>query len=269
MPRIGVVYEDRFYLIMEIISSTKNQFVKLAKSLQDKKFRNETGLFLVEGINLLKDMPDSVKIKYLFSTEARIDELLSIFSSSNESGVFNTRAQVYNVSEEIIEYISDTKTPYGILAVCEIPKPEFKMPKGNAILLDGVTDPGNIGTIIRCAAACDFKDVYLLETADLYSPKVVRSTLGGLFRVNTHVIDIEKARELIKNTNSFVLDMDGQNVLENPVAGPVLLIAGSEAHGVRDEFKQSAQKKISLPMKNGIESLNVAVASAVAMYQIK
>ncbi|MCQ2409175.1 MAG: RNA methyltransferase [Clostridia bacterium] len=253
----------------DIISSTKNQFVKLAKSLQEKKFRNETGLFLAEGINLLKDMPDSVAVEYIFATKQRMDDLSSIFSSEKSSGLFNTRAQVYCVTDDVMQYMSDTKTPYGVLAVCRIPDKKFSMPEKNAILLDCVTDPGNIGTIIRCAAACDFKDVYLLDTADIYSPKVVRATLGGLFRVNTYVIDIDEARELISSTESIVLDMGGENILEKKVEGPVLLIAGSEAHGVRDEFLGLAKKTYSLPMHNGIESLNVAIASAVAMYQIK
>lgn len=258
-----------FYYNMEIISSTKNQFVKLARSLQEKKFRTETGLFLVEGINLLKDLPDTVETEYLFSTEDRLDEANSIFSTSKISGFINTRAQVYCVSEDVMQYISDTKTPYGILAVCKIPNKKFSVNENNAILLDGVSDPGNIGTIIRCAAACDYKDVYLLDCCDLYSPKVVRSTLGGLFRVNTHVISLEEARELIDKKTSAVLDMNGDDIFEKKLSGPVLLIAGNEAHGVRDEFKQNATYKLSLPMKNGIESLNVAVASAVAMYQIK
>lgn len=253
----------------DIISSTRNQFVKLAKSLQEKKFRSETGLFLAEGINLLKDMPDSVTVEYIFVTKQRMDEFSSISSSERSSGLFYTRAQVYCVTEEVMQYISDTKTPYGILAVCRIPERSFRLPEKNAILLDGVSDPGNIGTIIRCAAACDFKDVYLLDTADLYSPKVVRATLGGLFRVNTYVINAEEAEELISSTQSIALDMNGENILEKKVEGPVLLIAGSEAHGVRKDFLDLAGKIYSLPMHNGIESLNVAIASAVAMYQIK
>lgn len=258
----------------EIISSTKNQFVKLAKSLHDKKFRQETGLFLVEGINLIKDMPASVGIKYLFSTQSRAVELDEILHRNLKeedtlvsSSIAYTRAQVYYVTDDVMSYMADTVSPYGVLALCEIPKMAYKKPEGNAILLDGVTDPGNIGTIIRCAAACDFKDVYLLECADLYSPKVVRATLGGLFRVNTYIVKKEEAFELVESTNSAVLDMDGQNILDKKVQSPILLIAGSEAHGVREEIKSKAKKVYSLPMKNGIESLNVAVASAVAMYQ--
>lgn len=255
---------------MQIITSTKNQYVKQARSLAKKKFRDETGLFLVEGTNIIKDMPVQVEVEYLLATEQRADEterFCASYSSKNSSVLAFTRAQVYYVSEEIMQYVADTVSPYGLCAICKMPKREFAMPKGNALILDGVSDPGNLGTILRTAAACDFLDVYLLDTADIYSPKVVRATLGGLFRVNTYQIDEKTALELMSNTNSCVLDMGGKNILENKPKAPVLLVAGNEAHGVRDALKKSAKNTYSLPMKNEIESLNVAVATAVAMYQ--
>lgn len=259
---------------MQIITSTKNQFVKEAKSLAQKKFRNQTGLFLVEGINLLRDMPSSVQIKYVFATEQRKEEVEEILSSKSSYSNTNatqsvdfTRAQVYYVSDEVMHYIADTVTPYGICAVCTIPKAEFCVPSGNALLLDGVSDPGNLGTIFRTAAACGFCDVYLLDTADIYSPKVVRATLGGLFKVRAIEVSLDEAISLMRNTNSAVLDMGGQNILTNKAVSPILFVAGNEAHGVRRELRQEAKNVYSLPMKNDIESLNVAVATAVAMYQ--
>ncbi len=252
----------------QIITSTKNQYVKQARSLAQKKFRNETGLFLVEGINLIKDMPSTVQIEYAFATLQRQEEAMSIFGAErNGADFFYTRAQVYYVSEEVMAYIADTVSPYGICAVCKIPVLPFAMPKGNALLLDGVSDPGNLGTIFRTAAACDFCDIYLLDTADIFSPKVVRATLGGLFKVRAYEIDEAQAIELLRNTNSAVLDMDGANILENKPKNSVLLVSGNEAHGVRDVLRKEAKRVYSLPMKNQIESLNVAVATAVAMYQ--
>ena len=138
---------------------------------------------------------------------------------------------------------------------------------GNSLLLVGVCDSGILGTILRTAAACDFSDVYLLDTADVFSPKVVRATLGGLFRVRLHDIDENTALALMNDANGAVLDMGGENIFENKPSSPVLLVAGNEAHGVRDCLKIAAKHTYSLPMKNEIESLNVAVATAVAMYQ--
>lgn len=259
---------------MQIITSTKNQYVKEARSLSQKKFRESTGLFLVEGANLIKDMPSSVKVRYVLATLSREKEVNAKFFSDEKEcnekamqSVAFTRAQVYYVSDEVMQYVADTVSPYGICAVCEIPESEFRMPCGNALLLDGVSDPGNLGTIFRTAAACDFCDIYLLDTADIYSPKVVRATLGGLFKVRATEINIEQAICLVKSTNSAVLDMNGKNILTDKATSPVLFVAGNEAHGVRDELRKEAKTSYSLPMKNNIESLNVAVATAVAMYQ--
>lgn len=244
---------------MEIISSSQNQYVKLAKSLNEKKHRNFAGLFLIEGKNLLKDLPPHVEIEFILTTKERLDEANALANAH--------AAKVIVATDGIVKSVADTLTPYGIVAVCKIPSTEFAPPTGNAVLLDGVADPGNVGTIFRTAAACDFKDIYLVDSADIYSPKVVRATLGGLFKVNAHVIDAEVAKDLIKSTNSAVLDMDGENLLSTKIDKPILFIAGNEAHGVRQEFRSIAKKTYSLPMQNGVESLNVAVATAVAMFR--
>ena len=245
---------------MEIISSAQNQHVKLAKSLLEMKFRKETGLFLAEGKNLLKDLPDCIRIEYVFSTEQRFEEASLLHARHEGSSLFV-------VTDSVMQSLADTKTPYGIVAVCKIPSAVCEAPKGNAILLDGVADPGNVGTIFRSAAACGYDAVYLVDSVDVYSPKVVRATLGGLFRVKFYVIDVETAKALIQSTNSAVLDMDGENILTASIEKPILLIAGNEAHGVRDDFARLAKHTYSLPMQNGVESLNVAVAASVAMYR--
>lgn len=244
--------------MIETISSTKNQFVKQARSLAQKKFRLETGLFLAEGANLIKDMPEWVEVERVFATSTRIKECERFLSSKTD---------VYIVDDDVMNFISNTVSPYGIVAVCKIPSVDFQMPTGNALLLDGVSDPGNAGTIFRTAAACGFCEIYLLDTVDIYSPKVVRSTLGGLFKVKACTIDENQAILLVKNTNSAVLDMAGENILDAKVYTPTMFIVGSEAHGVREVLKKEAKTVYSLPMKNDIESLNVAVATAVAMYR--
>lgn len=264
--------------MFEIITSTQNKIVKDTKRLAEKKFRNLTGLFLLEGVNLIKDLPSDVQIEYFLATEARMGELADLiishkpsdaagFDAQAEDGLNFTRARVYCVSDEVMKSISDTVSPYGIAAVCRQIKREFVLPSGNALLLDRVSDPGNLGTIFRTAAACGFEDIYLLDTADIYSPKVVRATLGAMFKVRFYEIDLSQAETLVCGTFSAALDMDGENILQSKPETPVLLIAGNEAHGVSEELKCKAKKAFCLPMKNNIESLNVAVAAAVAMYQ--
>ena len=246
---------------MEIITSTQNQFVKQVRSLRDKKFRKQSGLFVVEGGNIFKDMPDGLSVEYILATEERLDEVQKL--------IFSTRVCVYVVSESVMKSLSDTVTPYGLIAVLKTPQVEFSMPKGNALLLDGVSDPGNMGTIIRTAAARGFEDIYLLDCVDVYSPKVVRATLGGLFKVRLCEVDESEAIDLLDNLNSAVLDFGGEDLTKAEINSPILIITGSEAHGVRDSVLAHSKRILTLPMTNGIESLNAAVATAVAMYQTK
>ena len=246
---------------MEIITSTQNQFVKQVRSLRDKKFRKQSGLFVVEGGNIFKDMPDGLSVEYILATEDRLDEVQKL--------IFSTRVCVYVVSESVMKSLSDTVTPYGLIAVLKTPQVEFSMPKGNALLLDGVSDPGNMGTIIRTAAARGFEDIYLLDCVDVYSPKVVRATLGGLFKVRLCEVDESEAIALLDNLNSAVLDFGGEDLTKAEINSPILIVTGSEAHGVRDSVLEHSKRILTLPMTNGIESLNAAVATAVAMYQTK
>lgn len=246
---------------MEIITSTQNQFVKQVRSLRDKKFRKQSGLFVVEGGNIFKDMPEGLSVEYILATEERLDEVQKL--------IFSTRVCVYVVSESVMKSLSDTVTPYGLIAVLKTPQVEFSMPKGNALLLDGVSDPGNMGTIIRTAAARGFEDIYLLDCVDVYSPKVVRATLGGLFKVRLCEVDECEAIALLDNLNSAVLDFGGEDLTKAEINSPILIVTGSEAHGVRDSVLAHSKRILTLPMTNGIESLNAAVATAVAMYQTK
>ena len=250
-----------FFIKMEIITSTQNQYVKQVRSLKDKKFRDKSGLFVVEGGNIFKDMPESVSVEYILATEDRLDEIQQL--------IFSTRARVYVVSEGVMKALSDTVTPYGIVAVLKKPQVELKMPEGNALLLDGVSDPGNMGTIIRTAAARGFEDIYLLDCVDVYSPKVVRATLGGLFKVRLKEVSEDEAITLLQNLNSAVLDFGGEDLTKADISSPILIVTGSEAHGVRDSVLNNSKRILTLPMTNGIESLNAAVATAVAMYQTK
>jgi TrmH family RNA methyltransferase len=246
---------------MEIITSTQNQYVKQVRSLREKKFREKSGLFVVEGGNIFKDLPKDVKLEYILFTEEHFDEVQNL--------VFFTRAQAYMVSESVMQSLSDTVTPYGIVAVMAKPKHEFHLPTGNALLLDGVSDPGNMGTIIRTAAARGFEDIYLLDTVDVYSPKVVRATQGGLFKVRLVTVNEDEALTLLDNTSSAVLDFGGEDLTEAEILSPILLVTGSEAHGVRDSVLNHSKRVLTLPMKNNIESLNAAVATSIAMYQTK
>lgn len=250
-----------FCNMREIITSTKNATVKLARSLAEKKFREEHGLFLVEGGNIVKDIPAGTEVEFYLVSESRAEETAAALAL--------TRAKVYYVTDAVMKSLSDTVTPYGLAAAVKIPERQFALPDGNAILLDGVSDPGNLGTVIRTAAAAGFGDVYLLGCADPYSGKAVRASMGGIFRVRVTEVSEEQAVALVVGTSSVTLDMGGENILAKGLRAPVTLVAGSEAHGVRKIIADSSEKIGSLPMQGGMESLNVAIAAAVAMYSVK
>lgn len=243
---------------MEIITSTQNRTVKAFRALSEKKFREREGLFPVEGGNILRDIPPSAVVKYVLALPSRADEACARFGES----------RVTVVSDEVMKSISDTVTPYGLAAAVEIPKGEFALPSGNALLLDGVSDPGNLGTVIRTAAATGFEDVYLLGCTDAYAPKAVRASMGGIFRVRVCAVDNEQASALVRGTFSVALDMAGESLFASPVPAPCLIVAGSEAHGVDKALLGEVKSVRSLPMTGGMESLNVAVAAGIAMYNV-
>lgn len=241
---------------MDVITSTQNATVKLFRSLSEKKFREREGLFPVEGGNILKDIPASADVRFVLATPGRAEEARERFAA----------AKVLAVSEEVMKSVSDTVTPYGLAAAVGIPKGEFALPACNALLLDGVSDPGNLGTIIRTAAATGFADVYLLGCADAYSPKAVRASMGGIFRVRVRDISEEQALTLVKETCSAALDMGGEDLFSSPLPQGSTIVVGSEAHGVRGTLRAAVRRVCALPMTGGMESLNAAVAAGIAMY---
>lgn len=247
-----------FSKVMDVITSTRNGTVKLFRSLSDKKFRKSEGLFPVEGGNILKDIPSSADVRFVLATPEREEEARARFAGSG--------TQVFVVSDDVMKSVSDTVTPYGLAAAVGLPKKGFSAPQGNALLLDGVSDPGNLGTLLRTAAATGFGDVYLLGCTDAYAPKAVRASMGGIFRARVFEASEEEALSLVRATNSYALDMAGEDIFSAPLSTPCLLVAGSEAHGVRESLLSACAGVRALPMTDGMESLNVAVAASVAMY---
>lgn len=244
---------------MEFIESASNPKVKLAKKLSDKKFRKETGLFVAEGVNILKDMPKDAKVAGFFIEKDKAEELEYVY------GRFD--APVYAVSESVFKTLSDTVNPSGILAMVEIPK--NAEPKcGNAVVLDGVSDPGNLGTIMRSAAAFGFDTLYLVGCADPYDNKAVRSSMGGVFRLSILKKAAEEMKDVLKNYCTVALDMGGEPLRKIDTDKNIAVIAGNEAHGVSDMMMSLADVCMSMKMKNDMESLNVAVACGVAMYNL-
>ena len=157
-----------------MITSTANEKVKFVKKLHDKKNRDAENLFIAEGVNILSDLKEGFSVKEIFATDktAYIAENLA-----KKYGACTTL-----VSESVMKVLADTVSPSGILALIGIP---LSKPEGvNAVVLDGVQDSGNVGTIIRTAVGAGFSDVYLVDSADAFSPKTVRASMGAVLRAN-------------------------------------------------------------------------------------
>lgn len=245
---------------MKEISSISNNLIQKIKKLKDKSFRYESKEFIVEGANIIKDLPKDISVCSLFVEKNKVEEYSKILNKFDQS-------IIYIVSEKVMAAISDTKTPAGLVCTLKMEQKEFDY--SSCIILDGLSDPGNMGTIIRTAVACNIKNILAINSVDAYSMKVVRASMGGINKVNILNVAYDKALEYIKNHQVLSLDMNGENLYDiKEIKKPFALVVGNEAHGVSDIMKNACNKLISLPMRGEIESLNAAVALSVALYHI-
>jgi len=245
------------------ITSTVNKEIVKASSLKEKKFREEYGLYLIEGARACSDSlsagADITDIYALESVYGRLSAQLSGF-----------KGNLFIVSQACINKICGTVQPQGIAAAVRIKDIPIRKPQGDCLVLDGVSDPGNLGAIIRTAAAAGISEIYLADCADVYNLKCVRSAMGGLNFTLPMKGSKEEILKLIKDgTEIIVADMGGENAFEIKYGKgkQYALVIGGEAEGVSALFKK-AGKTVSIPMKN-IESLNAAVAASILIYSIK
>lgn len=256
---------------LEIIVSKDNKKLKLLKSLSLKKNRDKTGLFSVEGKRMtneaLKYAGD--KIEFVYAGEIFANENKNLLKAIDENGI-----SVYTVKDNLLKQVSDTVTPQGIGAVLKMPDiPEVSEADKFVLVLDGVSEPGNLGTIIRTAEAAGIDRVYMMKgCADIFNPKVVRSTMGSIFRVpficGCTALDIKniknKGFEIISSSLGESMDINEYNKNHKKRA----LVIGSEAFGVSDEILAISDKRVHIPMCGKVESLNAAVAAGILMYMI-
>lgn len=232
--------------------------IKFIKSLQQKKYRVQHGLFVAEGTKMVQDL-----LKSDFKP-------FSIYTTALETLGMGID-QVELVSEETLRKISGLVTPNRVVAVFKIPKTKAVDFKDWVVALDDVRDPGNLGTIIRL---CDWFGIKHLicskNTVDCYNPKVLQATMGSIARVN---IIYEELSEILKTANSPIYGafMDGANVYKDVIPNKGILVMGNEANGISKEVEELVSKKISIPQfgKRTAESLNVATATSILLSEIR
>ncbi len=249
--------------MMDIINTTKNKKYKFIKSLQQKKTRTNEGLFVVEG---KKSVLDAISSCYEIKTIAMSES----FYNEN-ADMLNTDSEIIVIADQIFDGLCDTKTPQGIVAVLKMRNSNFCYDKSQLyIYCDNVSDPGNLGTIIRTADAAGFKGVLLSDgCTDPYSPKCVRSSMGSFFNIDI-ITDFshEKLISLTKETSLFcgALESDSISYTDVNFNEPCIIIVGNEANGVSRELL-NISKHIIIPIIGNAESLNVSVAAAIMMYE--
>lgn len=241
-----------------ILTSKNNPLIKETATLKDKKGRKTHGLFLVEGKKMFSEcLTSGLEIERVFLAESYLEELPSL------------SLETVRVSDDVFRFLSDEKTPQGVLCRVRIPMREMVAPTGKCLLLDGVSDPGNVGTILRTANAAGYREVYLTETcADPYSPKSVRASMSGLFFTKLYFGTREEILSVLDGTPIVVADMDGENVFSFQAPEKFALVIGNEANGVSEETLKKANYTVKIPMRETQESLNAGVSAGILMYML-
>lgn len=229
----------------------------LIKDLKKQKRENSSLLFL-DNFKIIKDaISGGLKPQLiLIEDEGRLD--------------VEVDCPVYKADKKAIEQLSDSKTPQGVLCITEYVQHVVVKPKTNFLVLDSLQDPGNVGTLIRTATACGFDYVYLIDSVKLTNSKLVRSSVGTIFKNNVFSLSKEEFISLAKEwgLNLLVADMNGENIFEYKTNDVVGVVLGNEGNGVSKQLRDVCKKTIKIPMQQGVESLNVAVSGAVIMYQL-
>lgn len=259
-----------------VITSPRNKQIKLAASLKQKKYRDETGLFAVEGSRLAEEAVRSAwEISFCVCTAQACDHprVAAILAALKERD-----CPVYRVGKEIYDKISDTKEPQGILLVVkkEIYPLEAllkQQPVPLLVALDGVQDPGNVGTMIRTADAAGCQGVVtLIGSADAFAGKAVRASMGSLFHLPV-ITDVEPAlllaflKERGIKTRITALDERAAPHFSVDFRQATAVVFGNEGNGVSAELTRHADGKIFIPMMGQAESLNVAAATAIILFE--
>ncbi|MCB9111167.1 MAG: RNA methyltransferase [Anaerolineales bacterium] len=251
-----------------MITSNQNSKIKLVRALLGRsKERREAGAFIAEGVRLVEE---AVKANWICRF-ALYDETLSERGMVQVESLKVRGVDVEEVSASVMKSISETETPQGILAVLELTNLPIPQPANFILIPDQVRDPGNLGTLLRSAAASDVQAVLLPpETTDAFAPKVLRSGMGAHFRLPIHSLGWDEIEKVIKSEglNVLVADMNGQSCWETDLRQPVALIIGSEADGASESARKLANGNISIPMSGETESLNAGAAGSILMFEV-
>lgn len=235
----------------DVIKSSKNNLIRYIKKLQKKKYRNETNNYLIETKKMIDEaIKSDIDIKYIFQRES----------------VENIYHDAIKISDELFGEISSLVTPDGYMAIVE--KNKSNELSDNILILDKIQDPGNMGTLIRSAEAFGYNTIISIDSVDFYNEKVLRSTMGSIFRLNLIEANYDFINSL-KNYDIYIADMDGEDFRNVVSKGKKAIVIGNEGKGISDEILKFNHKVVKIPMQGEIESLNAAVSGSILMATLK
>jgi tRNA/rRNA methyltransferase len=258
---------------LQKITSKENEFIKHIKKLKDKKYRDQSNEYIIEGIKLIQEA---------IQEKAQIHQIV-ICEDCEKSGIISqelkyeiAKQECVYVPQNIFKTISEVSTPQGILAIVEknnIKNKDSEIDYNQDIIvaLDDIQDPGNLGTILRTVDSIGLKQILVSKgTADSYNPKVVRSTMGAIFRVK--IIECEKLSETLKQVKAhkyqvLATSLKTKNSIYDIDYNKKVIVIGNEANGVSEEILKLADIKVKIPMLGKTESLNASVATGIMLYE--
>ena len=255
---------------MQVITSKDNELIKHIKKLKDKKERDLSNEYIIEGIKLIQEaIQENAKIKQIIIC----DDCEKTESIPKDLMYEIAKQECIYVTNKIFETITEVMNPQGILAIIEKQSKEIQIDDKQDIILalDDIQDPGNLGTILRTADSIGLTQILVSKrTADCYNPKVVRSTMGAIFRVK--IIECEDLVKTLKEIKKHkfeivVSSLQTDNSIYDINYHKKVIVIGNEANGVKKEIQDLADKKIKIPMLGKTESLNASVATGIILYE--
>lgn len=255
---------------MQTITSKDNELIKHIRKLKDKKYRDESNEYVVEGVKLVEEaVKENAKIKQIIVCE----DTTRTYEIPTHIMLEIAKYECISVSDKIFNIITQVTNPQGIMAIIEKNEQNAKIDYTQDIIvvLDDVQDPGNLGTILRTVDSIGLNQIIVSKgTADAFNSKVVRSTMGAIFRIK--IIEVENLAQAIKEMRKhhfklMVTSLQTKNSIYDIDFYKKIIVIGNEANGVSKEIQDMADEKAKIPMLGRTESLNASVAAGVVMYE--
>lgn len=264
----------------ELITSKSNSLIMKISKLSSKKYRNIDKLFICNGIKLFEEAEKfGADIRYLIVNDSSVfdDNLINKILKCKKNGT-----QILCVNENVFSKLSEENSPQGIIAVCAYFSTKHRFftfvendySNESVMVFEAIRDPGNIGTIIRNSAAFGIDRLILSsDCADIYSPKVIRATMGAIFKVKIDIVDdMSSVVECLKKSGKRVVSTTlGKNSLvlgKNKISKKDAIIIGNEGHGISDKLIEASDETLFIPMESNTESLNASIAAAIIMWEL-